>query len=344
METVAEQLERPRAHRSSPPTPTTACGCRGTSCPARRLGCWSGPTGSGPASTLDKRTVEQHADGSAAVGERPAQGPRDARPPPSAASAGSSTSPTWSSPRRPRCRRRPVHDFDKRGGLSTDRAMIRACPVTWPWNLLGWPSINVPAGFTSDGLPIGVQLMGPADSEPLLISLAAELEAVNGWVTRQPDRGGPSRSRNEAEFPLRGRARRSASLRTRNVARVTLRVRLRREVPLGGHMASSRGLRRQTDEQHDGSTTAYVRLQRLTRSSDQAAGAVTDAVPIRRVHSTACLAASVRNARNGDAVRDNRALDGDIGSDGMRTAARTRTRNAGFTGRSRARQWRSTRR
>ena len=81
----------------------------------------------------------------------------------------------------------PVHDFDRRGGMSTDRAMIRACPVTWPWNLVGWPSINVPAGFTSDGLPIGVQLMGPANSEPLLISLAAELEAINGWVTKQPE-------------------------------------------------------------------------------------------------------------------------------------------------------------
>jgi amidase len=80
-----------------------------------------------------------------------------------------------------------VHHFDNRGGFATDRAMIRACPATWPWNLLGWPSINVPAGFTSEGLPIGVQLMGPADSEPLLISLAAELEAVNGWVTRQPE-------------------------------------------------------------------------------------------------------------------------------------------------------------
>ena len=64
--------------------------------------------------------------------------------------------------------------------------MIRACPATWPWNLLGWPSINVPAGFTSDGLPIGVQLMGPANSEPLLISLAAELEAINGWAAKQP--------------------------------------------------------------------------------------------------------------------------------------------------------------
>lgn len=80
-----------------------------------------------------------------------------------------------------------VHDFDHRGGLSTDRAMIKACPVTWPWNLLGWPSINVPAGFTSEGLPIGVQLMGPANSEPLLISLAAELEAINGWAMKEPD-------------------------------------------------------------------------------------------------------------------------------------------------------------
>ncbi len=80
----------------------------------------------------------------------------------------------------------PAHDFDHLGGLSTDRAMIRACPVTWPWNLLGWPSVNVPAGFTSAGLPIGVQLMGPANSEPLLISLAAELEAINGWAAQQP--------------------------------------------------------------------------------------------------------------------------------------------------------------
>ncbi|CKO12809.1 amidase [Mycobacterium tuberculosis] len=76
--------------------------------------------------------------------------------------------------------------FDRLGSFGTDRAIIAACPSTWPWNLLGWPSINVPAGFTSDGLPIGVQLMGPANSEGMLISLAAELEAVSGWATKQP--------------------------------------------------------------------------------------------------------------------------------------------------------------
>ncbi|OBK41370.1 amidase [Mycobacterium sp. 1245111.1] len=77
--------------------------------------------------------------------------------------------------------------FDELSGMATDRAMIAACPVTWPWNVLGWPSINVPAGFNSEGLPIGVQLMGPADSEPLLVSLAAELEALGGWASKQPE-------------------------------------------------------------------------------------------------------------------------------------------------------------
>ncbi|QUR68205.1 amidase [Mycobacterium spongiae] len=79
-----------------------------------------------------------------------------------------------------------VRAFDQSSALTTDRAIIRACPSAWPWNLLGWPSINVPAGFTSDGLPIGVQLMGPANSEGMLISLAAELEAVSGWASKQP--------------------------------------------------------------------------------------------------------------------------------------------------------------
>src|SRR6202012_1764169 len=53
----------------------------------------------------------------------------------------------------------PVHAFDRLSGLATDREMIAACPVTWPWNVLGGPSINVPARVTSEGLPFCVQLM-----------------------------------------------------------------------------------------------------------------------------------------------------------------------------------------
>ena len=65
--------------------------------------------------------------------------------------------------------------------------MIAACPYAWPWNVLGWPAINVPAGFADGGLPLGAQLLGPANSEPLLISLAAQLEADRRWYERWPD-------------------------------------------------------------------------------------------------------------------------------------------------------------
>ncbi|MGW2822075.1 amidase [Streptomyces sp. NPDC001443] len=73
------------------------------------------------------------------------------------------------------------------GGLATDRAVIAACPYAWPWNVLGWPGVNVPAGFVDDGLPVGAQLLGPAHSEPLLVSLAAQLEADLRWHERWPE-------------------------------------------------------------------------------------------------------------------------------------------------------------
>jgi amidase len=69
---------------------------------------------------------------------------------------------------------------------ATDRVVVGACPYAWPWNVLGWPGVNVPAGLTEEGLPLGAQLLGPANSESRLISLAAQLEAVERWQERRP--------------------------------------------------------------------------------------------------------------------------------------------------------------
>jgi amidase len=79
-----------------------------------------------------------------------------------------------------------VGELDGLSGFATDRRMLAACPYTWPWNVLGWPSINIPAGFTAEGLPVGTQLMGPACSEPLLLALAAQLERTARWHERWP--------------------------------------------------------------------------------------------------------------------------------------------------------------
>lgn len=88
----------------------------------------------------------------------------------------------------------PIGATDGLNGWQTDKTVVAACPYAWPWNVLGWPGINVPAGFTATGLPIGAQLLGPANSEPLLIALAAQLEVAERWHDRRlPDRALSSR-------------------------------------------------------------------------------------------------------------------------------------------------------
>jgi amidase len=72
------------------------------------------------------------------------------------------------------------------GGWQTDRIMASACPYAWPWNVLGWPGISVPAGLSATGLPIGAQLLGRANDEATLLALAAQLEAVERWTQRRP--------------------------------------------------------------------------------------------------------------------------------------------------------------
>ncbi|MCX5042713.1 amidase [Aldersonia sp. NBC_00410] len=81
----------------------------------------------------------------------------------------------------------PVEALDGQSGWGTDKVITAACPYTWPWNVLGWPSVDVPAGFTDAGLPVGVQLMGNANSEPLLLSVAAQLEQELRWDKTRPE-------------------------------------------------------------------------------------------------------------------------------------------------------------
>ncbi|MGW1816165.1 amidase [Streptomyces sp. NPDC002125] len=79
-----------------------------------------------------------------------------------------------------------VGEFDHLSAWRTDLSMTAACPYAWPWNVLGWPGVNVPAGFTRDGLPVGAQLLGPSRSEARLISLAAQLESDRRWFEHRP--------------------------------------------------------------------------------------------------------------------------------------------------------------
>lgn len=55
------------------------------------------------------------------------------------------------------------------------------------WNVLGYPVAALPAGFDELGLPIGVQLAGPAGAERRLLSLAGQYERAHPWAARRPE-------------------------------------------------------------------------------------------------------------------------------------------------------------
>lgn len=55
-----------------------------------------------------------------------------------------------------------------------------------PFNLSGQPAISLPLHWSSQGMPIGVQIVGRVFDEATLIRLAAELEQVSPWADRTP--------------------------------------------------------------------------------------------------------------------------------------------------------------
>ena len=60
---------------------------------------------------------------------------------------------------------------------------ISPCPG---FNVSGQPAIAIPTGFTPEGLPVGVQLVGKPATEATLIALAAQLEALQPWENHRP--------------------------------------------------------------------------------------------------------------------------------------------------------------
>jgi aspartyl-tRNA(Asn)/glutamyl-tRNA(Gln) amidotransferase subunit A len=61
-------------------------------------------------------------------------------------------------------------------------AMSSASPMqTIPFNVTGHPSISVPVGLASDGMPIGVQISGRAFDEAMMFRIGRAVEKLSGW-------------------------------------------------------------------------------------------------------------------------------------------------------------------
>jgi len=69
-----------------------------------------------------------------------------------------------------------------------DVAESRISPgFTPPWNVAGLPAFSIPCGFSSGGLPIGMQIVGQAFAEPMVFKVADAYQQLTDWHTRVPE-------------------------------------------------------------------------------------------------------------------------------------------------------------
>ncbi|KJF19253.1 amidase [Rhodococcus sp. WS3] len=82
----------------------------------------------------------------------------------------------------------PVGQFapDWLDGESLQRRLL-GWLLTYPYNMLTSPAITVPAGFTSDGRPVGLQIAGRHRADAQVLRAAATFESVRPWAHKKPE-------------------------------------------------------------------------------------------------------------------------------------------------------------
>ncbi|MBO9521357.1 MAG: amidase [Nocardioidaceae bacterium] len=71
------------------------------------------------------------------------------------------------------------------GGAALD--IVDWCPFTFAMNLTGQPAVTIPAGWTRDGLPVGLQVAGRRFDDALLLRVAAAVERALPWAHHRPE-------------------------------------------------------------------------------------------------------------------------------------------------------------
>jgi aspartyl-tRNA(Asn)/glutamyl-tRNA(Gln) amidotransferase subunit A len=79
-----------------------------------------------------------------------------------------------------------IEDLRLPWGQGTETAAASLLRLTRFFNITGLPAISIPCGFTSDGLPIGMQIVGKAFDEASVLRVAHAYEQDAGWFERRP--------------------------------------------------------------------------------------------------------------------------------------------------------------
>jgi aspartyl-tRNA(Asn)/glutamyl-tRNA(Gln) amidotransferase subunit A len=84
-----------------------------------------------------------------------------------------------------------IDEVDRPWSGGPEKAAAALTRFTRFFNLVGLPAISIPCGFTSGGLPIGMQIVGKAFDESTVLRVAHAYEQDAKWFERQP-RVGPA--------------------------------------------------------------------------------------------------------------------------------------------------------
>ena len=82
-----------------------------------------------------------------------------------------------------------IAETDVGGGPQMGRTMSLLTRCSRPLNYLGLPSLTVPAGFTANGLPFGVQIVGRPFAEETILRVGRAYERETDWHKRRPPAG-----------------------------------------------------------------------------------------------------------------------------------------------------------
>jgi len=77
-------------------------------------------------------------------------------------------------------------ETDPRSPRFSPRTLYHMSRLTRFVNFLGLPAVSIPCGFGGRGVPIGLQIVGRAWGEALLLTLAERVQAITDWHGRVP--------------------------------------------------------------------------------------------------------------------------------------------------------------
>ena len=77
-------------------------------------------------------------------------------------------------------------ESDVGNGPDAEAVIQRLTRFTRPINYLGLPSLSIPSGFTRNGLPVGMQLVGRSFDEAMLLRIAAAFQRATDFHDRVP--------------------------------------------------------------------------------------------------------------------------------------------------------------